>query len=130
MASKAIVAAPARRRRRAGQAVQVVRRGTSAAARMAADQRHLLLASAGAFALGYAKRNGIKLPKLGSLTTEQSAALLALGVAAFTKNKTARHIATGAVAVAAYQFGAEGTNPLTVRVEGEDSDDDILGIDL
>ena len=125
-----VVAAAPRRRRRTQAVQQVVRRGTTAAAKAAADNKHLMYAGLGAFALGYAKRQGIKLPQLGSLTTEQSVALLAFGAAAFTRNKTLRHVATGAVAVAAYQFGAEGSSPLTVRVQGEDDQSDILGIDL
>lgn len=132
MARSMVVAAAPRRRRRNPVVTQVVRRGTTAAARAAADNKHLMYASLGAFAMGYAKRQGIKLPQLGSLTTEQSVALLAFAGAAFTKNKTMRHLATGAVAVAAYQFGSEGGLP-TVRatVEGEDYDQsDVLGIDL
>lgn len=103
--------------RRAPQAVRtiavrsapVVRRVGSAAARAAADEKHTLMAAAGAGLLGYLDKNG-HLDSWSLIDGVDPKTQIALGlwaVGKFTKNKIAQHVATGAIAVAIYSMVKE-----------------------
>jgi hypothetical protein len=104
------------------------RRGTSAAARAARDRKHTITAIVASAALGYARKTGVKLPTIGGLSPEVTVGLGAAALAMATKNKTIDHVATGLLAVAAYEM-AKGGLP-TVKVGGEDDEDGILGVDI
>lgn len=75
-----------------------------AALSAARDEKHTLAAMVTGGALGYMKRKGIDFPTIPTLghTGTAGAALFILGKV--TKNRMIRHAATGALAIAAFEF--------------------------
>jgi len=125
--------APSVRYRRAG---ALAKRGTSAVAKRAAQEKHTLIAVAGAAALGYAKREGMKLPTLGPLSPAASVGLIAWGIAKFTKSNIAAHAATGALCVAAHEWLAAPKGSASLQGEAylegdlEGDEDMVMGTEL
>lgn len=105
--------APTRRSR----AMATVRRGASAAAKAAADEKHTLTALLSAGALGLAKRQGIALPKIDAIGTAGTYGLVAWIAARMTKSRTMSHVATGLLSVAAFALAAGDT------LTGDDDDE-------
>lgn len=108
------VRAPSRRRRAAavlGVAAhhggKLAKRGGRRVAVHALENKHFYGAVLGGAGLGLMKRMGwkpgAKIPFLGTTGT---AAAVALGIAWITKNRTARHVATGLTTLFAYQLAA------------------------
>lgn len=120
---------------RAG-ARRFARRAGSAVVSAAKEEKHTVAAGLAALAFGYAERTGkdgksllSKLPKLPGLSPTTSAAALAFAltkVGPFKGNRTARHVATGLIAVAAYKLGRDGIDS---AASGDDDDgaDDYAG---
>lgn len=134
MADKALATAPAPKRKVRTVVKQVAGRVARRAGTAARDNKHTITAAlAGAF-LGYARSKGMKLPTIGKLTQEQTAALAGIGASLFTKNRTVRHVTTGLVAVAAYQTAQDmaGKSYGDVTVSGRDDVDEesVMGVDL
>lgn len=90
-------------------AAPVVRRGASVAARAAVDEKHTVAAVVAALALGYAENAGIDIPSIPGLGDAGTLGVGAFLLAKFTKSRTARHVATGLLSVAAYQLGKSGS---------------------
>jgi hypothetical protein len=103
-------------RRRAG---ALVRRGASAAARAAASERHTAAAVLGAAAIGWAQRSGTTLPHVASLGVAGTYGVLAWAVGRMTRSNVAQHVATGLLAVAAYQLTAGGGTSVSGDDAGE-----------
>jgi hypothetical protein len=99
-----------------------VRRGATAAARFAADEKHTLAAALAAGALGWAEKSKTELPRIKALGTAATYGLAAWALGKFTKSRVARHVATGLLSVAAYQFAKGGGDAMT-----GDDDDDVSG---
>lgn len=90
-------------------AAPIVKRGASAAGRAAMDEKHTVAAVVSALALGYAENAGVDIPSIPGLGTAGTAGLAAFILAKMTKSKTARHVATGLLSVAAYELGKTGS---------------------
>lgn len=110
---------PATRAKAAG----VARRGYSAAARVASQERHTLVAIGGAAVLGYMKKQGVQLPKINALGTPGTYGLIAWAIGRFTKSPVAQHVATGLMSVSAYELASGQTlsGEVMGNVMGEDS---------
>lgn len=102
-------------RRRAG---AMVRRGATAVAKAAADEKHTLTALLSAGALGLAKRQGIALPKIDAIGTAGTYGLAAWIGARMMKSRTLSHVATGLLSVAAFALAAGDS------LTGEGDDDE------
>lgn len=99
-----------------GRMRHLARRGLSAATRAAQTEKHTLTAIIAAGSLGFAKRMGVNLPRIDALGTAGTYGAAAWVAARFMKSKTLSHVATGLLAVAAWQHGAGG------GVSGDDGD--------
>lgn len=94
-------------RRRAGAAL---RRGASAAAGKAREEKHLLTAVVSAAALGYAQKTGMALPKVEVLGTAGTYGIAAFALSrTFMKSRTLSHVATGLLSVAAFELAKTGS---------------------
>jgi hypothetical protein len=93
------------RMRRAG---AFARRGLSAVARRAMQEKHTLTAVGAATALGLARRFGVNLPKIDVLGTAGTYGAAAWAFARYTRSNVLAHVATGLLSVAGYQFGSGG----------------------
>jgi hypothetical protein len=93
----------------------LARRGVSAAARIAASERHTAAAVGAAAVLGFAARSGVQLPRIDAIGTAGTYGLVAWGIGRFTRSTVAQHVATGLLSVAAYQLAAGQS------VSGDDS---------
>lgn len=130
MATRAIrvLNVPRLRVSRAG-ARRIARRAGGAVVSAAKEEKHTLTAAVAGLALGYASRPGkdgktllSKAPKLPGMSATTSAAVLAFAaskVGPFKNNRTVRHLATGLIAVAAFQLGKDGFE----TASGDDDDD-------
>lgn len=103
--ARAVVRYVSRTPQRVGQAA---RRGATVAARVAAEEKHLLVAVGAGALLGLLKKKGVTLPSIPMLGQSGT-----LGVAAFigariTKNRVLRHLATGFLTIAAYELTSAG----------------------
>ena len=127
----ALVEGKKKRRRRAAivgaAGGAIVRRGASAAARAAMQEKHTLTAVAAAALLGYARRMGYTPPTLGPLSPEATAGLAAWAIGRFTKNRTAEHVATGLLAVAAHDMARGAGGAAAVAGDDMGADDVIVG---
>lgn len=85
---------------------RLARRAGGAALSAARDEKHTVAAVAVAAALGYARRSGTSLPHISALGIPATYGLAAFMLAKFTKNRMARHAATGLLSVAAYEWAA------------------------
>jgi hypothetical protein len=97
----------------------------SKAKEMAMAEKHTLTALAAAAALGFAKRQGYKLPSLPMLGPAATYGLGAWALSKYTNNKIASHAATGMLSVALYELaagqGIAGGDVGADEVLGEDS---------
>ena len=97
----------------------LARRGGSAAAALARDEAHTLTAMAAGAALGYVESRAIVVPHIRALGIAGTYGGLAWGIARYSKNKMAAHVATGLLtcairdAVASSAPGAPGTTTTT-----------------
>lgn len=82
---------------------RLARRGAGAAAAVAKDEKHTIAAVGAAAVLGYMERQGSTLPHINALGMAGTYGLVAWGAARMTKSRTAAHVATGLLSVAAYQ---------------------------
>jgi hypothetical protein len=110
---------PATRAKVAG----VARRGYSAAARVASQERHTLVAIGSAAVLGYMKKQGVALPKIAALGTPGTYGLIAFAIGRFTRSPIAQHVATGLMSVSAYELASGQTlsGEVMGNVMGEDA---------
>lgn len=90
-------------------AAPIVRRGASIAGKAAADEKHTIAAVLSALALGYAEQAGIDIPSIPGLGDAGTLGVGAFVIAKVSKSRTARHVATGLLSVAAYQLGKSGS---------------------
>lgn len=113
---------PATRTRVAGAA----RRGYSAAARVASQERHTIVAIGSAAVLGFMKKQNVQLPKFSALGTPGTYGLIAWAVGRYTKSPIAQHVATGLMSVSAYELASGQT--LSGEVMGAVMGDDAGSI--
>ena len=90
---------------------------------LAMAEKHTLTALAAAAALGFAKRQGYKLPSLPMLGPAASYGLGAWALSKYTNNKMASHAATGLLSVAMYELASGG------GIAGDVGADEVLGED-
>lgn len=90
-------------------AAPIVKKGASAAGRAALEEKHTIAAILSALALGYAEKEGVEIPSIAGLGKAGTAGTAAFIVAKVSKSRTARHVATGLLCVAAYQLGSTGS---------------------
>jgi len=93
-------------------AYPVVRRAASRAATAVRDEKHTLAAIATAAALGYAARQGTQIPHLAQLGVEGTVGVALWFGSRMTRSRTLEHMATGALAVAAYDW-ARGSSAVS-----------------
>jgi hypothetical protein len=97
----------------------LAKRGGSAAAALARDEAHTLTAMAAGAALGYVESRAIVVPHIRALGIAGTYGGLAWGIARYSKNKMAAHVATGLLtcairdAVASSAPGAPGAPAVT-----------------
>ena len=101
----------------------MARRGYSAAARVASQERHTLVAVGSAAVLGFMKKQNVQLPKINALGTPGTYGLIAWAIGRFTKSPVAQHVATGLMSVSAYELASGQTlsGEVMGSVMGEDS---------
>lgn len=102
--------------------VKMGRTGLSAAARQAREEKHTIAAVGAAAVLGFAKREGVALPKVEALGTAGTYGVLAWLAGKYTKNNTLQHIATGLLSVAAVEMASGITVSGDEDGGGEDVD--------
>lgn len=90
---------------------------------MALSEKHTLTALAAAAALGFAKRQGFKLPSFPMLGPAATYGLGAWALSKYTGNKMASHAATGMLSVAMYELASGG------GIAGDVGADEVLGED-
>lgn len=92
-------------------AVGLARRGATKAAQVAASEKHTLAALGTAAALGYMERSNVQVPFSSMLGRDGTvgAALWAFG--RYSGNRTAQHMATGALSCAVKQMVVTGALP-------------------
>jgi|FLYL01.1.fsa_nt_gi hypothetical protein len=83
-----------------------VRRGFSAAARVARDEKHTIVAVLAAAGVGLLKRTGTALPHIEALGVAGTYGLGAWMAARYTRNQTLAHVATGLLSVAAFRMAS------------------------
>lgn len=93
-------------------------RAMTAVANRAREEKHTIAAIGAAAALGFAQKQGWNLPHLPFLGTAGTYGALAYVASRYAGGRTLRHVATGLLAVAAYQLTATGS------IAG---DDDLAG---
>src|SRR4051812_17498819 len=85
-------------------AARLARAGGRFAATQAMEERHTLVALGGAAIAGYVQRNNIQVPHIAAIGVPGTYGLAAWALGRYTKNRTMQHLATGLLAVAAYQM--------------------------
>lgn len=88
------------------------RRGASAVARAAIDERHTLVALGAAGALGLLEKQDVELPHFEPIGVAGTYGIAAFMLARFTKSRTLAHAATGLMSIAVYNF-AKGDDDAT-----------------
>lgn len=90
--------------------VRAAGRGMSKAARLAREEKHTIYAVGAAAAIGYAEANDIDVPHWAPLGVAGTLGAAAFLYGRYANSKIARHLATGALSIAAYKItsGAEG----------------------
>ena len=101
----------------------LAKRGGQAAAALARDEAHTLTAMAAGAALGYVESRAIVVPHIRALGVAGTYGGLAWGIARYSKNKMAAHVATGLLTCAirdavAASAPAAGTTATTTRGAG------------
>ena len=125
MAAKALkrynFQAPKTKTRWRTRTVTTARRGVSAAAQVAREEKHTIAAIGAAAVCGYAEKEDWNLPKVDTLGTPGTYGALAYIAGRYMKSKTLSHVATGLLSVAAYKLTSEGgeEGPKGDFVEGE-----------
>lgn len=104
--------------------VRVAQRGASAAAKAASNEKHTIAAVLGAAVLGHATKNKWKVPQVESLGPAATWGFAAWALGRYTKNRTAQHVATGLLSVAAYEWAMK---PSTDGTDGDDMSGSIDG---
>jgi len=92
--------------RRAAPTIKKVGRAAGVAA---LEERHTIAAVLAAIALGYIEKNNVPVPDVLGIGTPATAGLAAWILGKTTKSRMARHVATGCLAIAAYQFARTGS---------------------
>jgi len=90
-------------------AAPIARKAASVGAKAAIDEKHTIAAVLSAAALGYAEQTGVDIPSIAGLGQAGTAGLAAFILAKMTKSRTARHVATGLLSVAAYELAKTGS---------------------
>lgn len=125
MAAKALrrynFQAPKTKTRWRTRTVTTARRGVSAAAQVAREEKHTIAAVGAAAVCGYAEKEDWNLPKIDMLGTPGTYGVLTYIAGRYMKSKTLSHVATGLLSVAAYKLTSEGEaeGPKGDFVEGE-----------
>jgi hypothetical protein len=87
----------------------VVKRIGRAAGTAALEERHTIAAVLAGIVLGYAERESVPIPDVLGIGTPATVGLGAWILGKTTKSRMARHVATGCLAIAAYQFVRSGS---------------------
>jgi hypothetical protein len=87
----------------------VVKRIGRAAGTAALEERHTIAAVLAGIVLGYAERQSVQIPDVLGIGTPATVGLGAWILGKTTKSRMARHVATGCLAIAAYQFARSGS---------------------
>jgi hypothetical protein len=89
--------------------VALARRGGTAAAAVAAAEKHTMWALGAAGALGYASREDMltSVPRIDALGVEGTLGAAAWVIGKMTGSKVASHVATGLLSVAIYKLASE-----------------------
>lgn len=106
--------------------VAMARRGVSSAARAARQEKHTLVAVAGAAGFGFLRRQGVTLPSFGPLTAEATAGLAAWAIGKYTRSNIASHLATGLLSVAAFDLASGGAGTSGDTTEGDFMEGDFM----
>jgi hypothetical protein len=87
----------------------MVKKAARAAGVAALEERHTLAAVLAGIALGYAERNHVSIPDPLGIGAPATVGIAAWLVGKGTKSRMARHVATGCLAIAAWQFARSGS---------------------
>lgn len=93
-------ASPSRIRQYRAVAASLARRGGRAALVAAQAEKHTLAAVGTAAALGYIQKNNVQVPHIEAIGVDGTVGLALWAFGRYTKNRTAQHMATGALACA------------------------------
>lgn len=93
------------RYRRAG---HHIRRAAGTAGRKALEEKHTLMAVVGGAALGLIEKEGIALPSIPKLGISGTYGVVAWAAGKYLKSRTLSHVATGLLAIAAYELAKTG----------------------
>jgi len=85
-------------------AAPVVKRVGRAAGTAALEERHTIAAVLAGIVLGYAEKSGVTIPDVLGIGAPATVGIGAWILGKTTKSRTARHVATGCLAIAAYQY--------------------------
>lgn len=110
--------------KRAGRGIA---RGARRVVSAAADETHTMWALGAAAAAAYVKKNKIDIPNPTPFSDETAYGLGAWALAKWTKNRKARHAATGLLCIALYNWIGEEEKTSGVSGAGvvfDDDDDD------
>jgi len=89
-------------------AKQIARKAGGYALAKARDEKHTMAAVLASLVLGYLDKSGFDIPTVPGLGRAGTLGVAAFAAAKFTNSKTARHVATGMLSVAAYQLASKG----------------------
>jgi hypothetical protein len=87
----------------------VVKRIGKAAGVAALEERHTIAAVLAGIALGYMEKNHVAVPDVLGIGAPATLGVGAWIIGKATKSRMARHVATGCLAIAAYQFARSGS---------------------
>ena len=87
----------------------VVKRVGRAAGAAALEERHTIAAILAGIALGYMEKHHVVVPDILGVGAPATIGIGAWVVGKTTKSRMARHVATGCLAIAAYQFARSGS---------------------
>jgi hypothetical protein len=87
----------------------VVKKIGRAAGAAALEERHTIAAVLAGIVLGYAERNHVAVPDPLGIGTPATVGIAAWLLGKTTKSRMARHVATGCLAIAAWQFARSGS---------------------
>ena len=87
----------------------IVKKVGRAAGVAALEERHTIAAVMAGIVLGYAERAGVTIPDVLGIGAPATVGIGAWVLGKTTKSRIARHVATGCLAIAAYQFARSGS---------------------
>jgi hypothetical protein len=90
-------------------AAPIAKRVGRAAGVAALEERHTIAAVLAGIVLGYVEKNHVAVPDVLGIGTPATVGMGAWILGKTTKSRMARHIATGCLAIAAYQFARTGS---------------------